>query len=87
MYSVLVIVFVAILVGVSIWVRHDAVARGMSRHWGNGVFLLAIVFLPLYFAVRKPRLTAKCTACGKDIAASLSFCEECEQGRPGRIFG
>jgi|HubBroStandDraft_6_1064221.scaffolds.fasta_scaffold1360448_2 hypothetical protein len=80
------IVMLAILVGVSIWVRYDAVNRGMSRHWGSGVLLMAIVFLPLYFAVRKPRPAAKCTACGKSAAASLSFCEACEQGRAGRIF-
>jgi TPR repeat len=86
----------AILIGISIWVRHDAMQRGMSRHWGSGVLLIAIVCLPLYLVVRKSRLTAKCAVCGRDVAPSLSFCEECKQGpsendtyegRPGRILG
>src|ERR1019366_1105035 len=78
---------------VSIWVSQDARKRGMSARWGIGVGLLLIVFLPLYFLVR--RRTVKCAGCGNDIAASLSLCEECEQSiqqdlanaRPGRILG
>jgi hypothetical protein len=53
---------------------------------------MLIVFLPLYFLVRKP---IRCPGCGKDIAPSVSLCEECERlnagepdaGRAGRIFG
>ena len=87
------VMVLAILVAVSIWVSQDARRRGMSTRWGIGVGLLLIVFLPLYFFVR--RRTVKCAACGNDIATSLSLCEECEQfiqqdpaqGRPGRILG
>ena len=87
------VVALAMLIAVSIWVRQDAKKRGMSTRWGTGVLLLLIVFLPLYFVVR--RRTVICTSCGKDIADSLSLCEECElsmqqdpdQGRPGRILG
>src|ERR1017187_2143842 len=67
----------ATLISVSIWVSQDARKRGMSARWGIGVGLLLIVFLPLYFLVR--RRTVKCAGCGNDIAASLSLCEECEQ--------
>jgi hypothetical protein len=87
------VILLALLVAVAIWVRQDAIRRGMSAHWGTGVLALLIVFLPLYFIVR--RRTAKCTSCGNDVKASLSLCEECEQsiqqdpasGRQGRILG
>ena len=92
MFAIQVMLF-ATLVAVSIWVRQDAIRRGMSTRWGTGVFFLLIVFLPLYFVVR--RRTVKCAACGNDIPDSLSLCEDCEQsiqqdpaqGRPGRILG
>ncbi len=87
------VMLLATLISVSIWVSQDARKRGMSARWGIGVGLLLIVFLPLYFLVR--RRTVKCAGCGNDIAASLSLCEECEQSiqqdlanaRPGRILG
>jgi hypothetical protein len=53
----------------------------------------------LYFLVRKPKLPAKCTACGSDVpdsdTDSIILCEACRrtattsdsEGRPGRIFG
>jgi hypothetical protein len=80
------------LIGVSYWVRQDAIRRNMNPLWGIGVGLMLIFFLPLYLLVRKP---VKCTVCGKNIASSRSVCEECEQtitgdpgdGRPGRLFG
>ena len=85
------VVGVAMLVAISGWVWQDARKRNMSPRWGIAVGLLLIVFLPLYFSVRKP---VKCTVCGKGIAASLSLCGECEQLtarhsdiRPDRIFG
>jgi hypothetical protein len=38
----------------------DASKRGMNAAlWGIGVFLLLIVFLPIYFIVRKPLLSAQ----------------------------
>jgi len=87
------VIALALLITVSIWVRQDAKKRGMSTRWGTGVLFLLIVFLPLYFLVR--RRIVKCASCGKDIADSVSLCEECElsiqqdpdQGRPGRILG
>lgn len=39
----------------AIFVGRDASKRGMSAWgWGIGVFLLLIIFLPLYFIMRKP---------------------------------
>jgi len=48
----------AIIAGaVAIWVATDANKRGMNGiGWGIGVFLLCIVFLPIYLIVRKPLL-------------------------------
>ena len=90
----------AMLLGVSIWVGLDARKRGMSARWGVGVGLLLIIFLPLYFLVRKPLPTVKCTSCGKDVDESLELCWDCgqpvtpsaalgaaESGRPDRILG
>ncbi len=42
---------------IAIWVASDANKRGMNGVlWGIGVFLLCIVFLPIYLIVRKPLL-------------------------------
>lgn len=43
-----------LLVSGALWVRQDALKRRMSPHWGTGVFFVAIVFVPLYFLLRKP---------------------------------
>lgn len=46
-----------ILAWVCYWVVKDARSRGMDgTGWAIGVFLLLIVFLPLYFMFRKPKL-------------------------------
>jgi hypothetical protein len=43
----------------AVYVAQDANRRGMNGVlWAIGVFLLCIVFLPLYFIVRKPLLVA-----------------------------
>ena len=40
---------------IAFWVYTDAAKRGMNAvGWAIGVFLLLIVFLPLYFIKRKP---------------------------------
>ncbi len=42
---------------VGFFVGQDAQKRGMNPWgWGIGVFLLMIVFLPIYFITRKPLL-------------------------------
>jgi hypothetical protein len=53
LFSTVVVVVIAVLVA------QDANKRGMNGVlWGIGVFLLCIVFLPLYLIVRKPVLMA-----------------------------
>ena len=52
-FWILIPLIIAVLVG------QDANKRGMNGVlWGIGVFLLCIVFLPLYLIVRKPMLMA-----------------------------
>ena len=49
-------VVVACIIARSIY--YDAKSRGMQDlGWAYGVFLMMIVFLPLYFIYRKPKLT------------------------------
>jgi hypothetical protein len=63
---------------------------------------MLIVVLPLYLLVRRPKLAAKCTACGNELTNpdldSVLLCEVCRPaaaiseseenaGREGRIFG
>lgn len=49
--------FVIVLL-IAIWVAMDANKRGMNGVlWAIGVFLLCIVFLPIYLIVRKPILS------------------------------
>jgi len=89
-----------LLLALSIWVGNDARKRGMSARWGVGVGLMLIVFLPLYFVVRKPLLGTKCEGCGRRVDDSAEVCWECgaptakaaaaagvETGRDGRLFG
>ena len=46
---------IALLAGIA--VGNDAKKRGMNAWgWGIGVFLLLIIFLPIYFMTRKPLL-------------------------------
>lgn len=53
LFWTVVVLVIAVLVG------QDANKRGMNGVlWGIGVFLLCIVFLPLYLIVRKPVLMA-----------------------------
>jgi hypothetical protein len=43
---------------IAVAVGKDATKRGMNAWgWGIGVFLLLIIFLPLYFILRKPKKT------------------------------
>ena len=59
------------------WVYRDAKKRGSNSPllWSVGVFLLWIVFLPLYFYTRpKAKL---CPFCGKYYDNQPSFCPNC----------
>lgn len=80
-----------IIVGViAVVIARDANRRGMNGIvWGLGVFLLCIVFLPIYLIVRKPVLTAPgaanvppsrtqfCGNCGAEMPAGARFCQKC----------
>jgi 4-amino-4-deoxy-L-arabinose transferase-like glycosyltransferase len=47
----------AIALVIALLVGNDAKKRNMSSWgWGIGVFLVLIVFLPLYFILRKPKI-------------------------------
>ena len=51
------IIGIIIALVIALIVRNDAKSRGMKHlAWSAGVFLLLIVFLPLYFILRKPKL-------------------------------
>jgi hypothetical protein len=90
-----------LLLVLSVWVSLDARKRGMSTRWGIGVFLALIIFLPIYFVVRKPLPAVKCTGCGKKVDMTREFCWGCgepiaqaaaagggaDEGRPGRMLG
>ena len=88
------LIALAVVVAAAVWVRRDAIRRGMNPRWGLGVFWLMIVFLPLYFVLRKP---VRCSVCGARTEDSSSVCADCEQAaerasatpeaRSGRIFG
>ena len=69
---------------VAFWVYNDAKERGSSSPlgWSIGVFLLLIVFLPLYLIMRpakkivisNPQL---CKFCGKYYESNPDFCPNC----------
>ena len=82
------IIGLVILVLITSWVSSDAKKRGMNPFaWGIGVFLLLIVFLPIYFFVRKPKLapvSKKCSYCGFVDQTGARFCPECGKDGSGK---
>jgi hypothetical protein len=78
----------------AIFVATDANKRGMNGLlWGIGVFLICIIFLPLYLVVRKPVAEehpastvapggAHCSGCGYQLSPGASFCPNC--GKPAQ---
>ena len=73
----------------AIIIARDAKARGMNGvGWGIGVFMVLIVFLPLYLVVRKPLTLPMissatrallCATCGKYSTSGGRFCQFCGQ--------
>ncbi len=76
------------------WVSSDAAKRGYSKSaiigWFLGVWLLLIVFLPLYFILRsktpksphadkEEKITKVCPYCGKLYQGKPHFCPYCGQ--------
>ena len=80
------IIGLAIAAIIAVWVAMDANKRGMNGFlWGLGVFLLCIVFLPIYLIVRRGKSPQAaggggpfCPSCGKQISdANAPFCPHC----------
>ncbi|PQV64140.1 hypothetical protein B1R32_107166 [Abditibacterium utsteinense] len=81
--------------GVAGWVRFDAQKRGFKAGaaigWSVGVFLVMIVFLPLYLWARRnsplpegalqtplaPIAGVPCPYCGYENAGSPDYCAKC----------
>jgi hypothetical protein len=87
MATIIGLVIVAII---GFFVAQDANKRGMNGPaWGFGIFLLCIIFLPLYLIVRKPLLSdiaspplpkgrpRLCSSCGKYYEGTAAFCPLC----------
>ena len=79
---------------VALWVVLDAMRHGKSRavamSWGAGVFLLLIVFLPLYLVLRDKTQTAPlqtaaapCRYCGLAVPANADYCPHCSKQLKG----
>jgi hypothetical protein len=80
---------------VAIWVVLDATRRGKSRGaalgWGAGVFLMLIVFLPLYLVFRDKTAptavekteAAACRYCGMAVPANAAYCPHCSKQLQG----
>ncbi len=64
---------------VALWVYRDAESRGDDGFkWAIGVVFFLIIFLPLYFIRRKPKLPSSfCPQCGKKLPEGSKFCETC----------
>lgn len=87
-YQIFGLILVAII---AFAVGADAKKRGMNGAlWGVGTFLLCIVFLPLYFIVRKPiggvrprpGTLPPCPHCGKSHEGDLRLCPFCGAPQP-----
>ncbi|HEX8235843.1 MAG TPA: hypothetical protein VF600_07785 [Abditibacteriaceae bacterium] len=76
---------------VAIWVAFDALRRGKTRGaaiaWGMGVFMVLIVFLPLYLVMRDKTMqatpvkteAAPCRYCGMAVPANAAYCPHCSR--------
>ena len=71
---------------VAFWVYGDAQKRGNSGAWAFGVFVMMIIFLPLYLIVRNP-LPAPVYFAPTMAAWNASFCPACgTYSTPGSAF-
>jgi len=77
---------IMIAAGVAIWVYFDAQKNGYSTPasigWMLGVFLLLIVFLPLYLIMRakrskSPEKLTPCEYCRKHYSGNPNYCPHC----------
>ncbi|ODS33401.1 MAG: hypothetical protein SCARUB_01438 [Candidatus Scalindua rubra] len=75
-----------IAAGVAVWVYIDAKKNGYSTPaaigWMLGVFLLMIVFLPIYLIMKakrakRPQLSTSCEFCRKHYYGNPNYCPHC----------
>jgi hypothetical protein len=89
------IIAIFIAAGIAVWVYNDAQKWGHSTTsalgWAVGVFLLLIIFLPLYLIVelrrarrlveptgaRRPEILTSCEFCGKHYNGNPTYCPHC----------
>ena len=75
---------IIIAVGVAYWVYNDAQKWGYSKNaaigWSVGVFLLMIVFLPIYILTELKRARRQLERPGARQSAAISIsCEHCSK--------
>jgi hypothetical protein len=77
---------IIIAAAVAVWVYIDAKKTGYSTAaalgWLLGVFLLLIVFLPVYLIMkarraRLPEILTPCEFCGKHYNGNPTYCPHC----------
>ncbi len=75
-----------IAAGVAIWVYTDAKKNNYSTPasigWMLGVFMLMIIFLPLYLIMKakrakRPVISATCGNCSKPYFGNPNYCPHC----------
>ncbi|MEE9604651.1 MAG: hypothetical protein V3V70_03690, partial [Candidatus Scalindua sp.] len=89
------IIAIFIAAGIAFWVYNDAQKWGHRTNvaigWSVGVFLLLIIFLPLYIITelirarrliestggRKPEILTPCEFCGKHYNGNPTYCPHC----------
>ncbi len=89
------IIAIFIAAGIAFWVYNDAQKWGHRTNaaigWAVGVFLLLIIFLPLYLIIelrrarrlieptgaRRPGILTSCEFCGKHYNGNPTYCPHC----------
>ena len=76
-----------ISLAIALWVFYDSQKRGAtvwrSLLWAAGVFLILIVFLPLYLVALKKRDRIRSAARETSTPPTLSLCFYCRQAYEG----
>jgi len=71
----------------ALWVFYDSQKRGYTVGrgllWAVGVFLVLIVFLPLYLVARKEKKRLLMATRGTPTPSSLNLCFYCRRGYEG----
>jgi uncharacterized membrane protein len=76
-----------ISLAIALWVFYDSQKRGAtvwrSLLWAAGVFLILIVFLPLYLVARKKKERIQAAAREASAPPTLNLCFYCRQACEG----